>query len=84
MGSAALFALQDLVLLGLVLASAGGPPGAVNAGLMDAYIFFADLATAYWFGILLLVAAGYWCALHTGGRRGGGGGWQHVFGVRCT
>ena len=58
---AALFVLQDLVLLALV-ADSSGHGQSVNRGVLGAYIFFADLATSYWFGILLLVAAGFWCA----------------------
>lgn len=36
------------------------PLQSVNRATLGAYIFFADLATSYWFGILLAVAAGYW------------------------
>lgn len=36
--------------------------GQVNGATLGAYIFFADLATSFWFGILLAVSAGYWCA----------------------
>lgn len=36
------------------------PAQSVNRATLGAYIFFADLATSYWFGILLAVAAGYW------------------------
>ena len=70
---AALFVLQDIVLLVLV-GDSSGKDQAVNRGILGAYIFFADLATSYWIGILLLVAAGFWCvracALDgNGGRR---------------
>lgn len=56
-GCAALFVIQELVLVILVGESKGQT---VNRPTMAAYIFFADLATSYWFGILLTVAAGYW------------------------
>jgi len=56
-GSAGLFVLQEIVLL-IMVAGANGQW--VNRATLGAYIFFADLATAYWFGILLTVAAGYW------------------------
>ena len=35
-------------------------PPQVSGATLGAYIFFADLATSFWFGILLAVAAGYW------------------------
>ena len=56
-GSAALFVVQDVVLLVLVATSDGQ---VVSKPALAAYIFFADLAMGYWLGILLLVAAGYW------------------------
>lgn len=55
-GSAALFVVQEVVLVILVAESSGQW---VNRATLGAYIFFADLATSYWFGILLAVAAGY-------------------------
>ena len=56
--SAGLFVLQEVVLLILAAESHGQT---VNRATLGAYIFFADLATSFWFGILLTVAAGYWC-----------------------
>lgn len=44
----------------------------VNNATLGAYIFFADLATSFWFGILLAVSAGYWWVL--GARVQGAGG----------
>lgn len=57
--AAGLFVLQEVVLLILTL-EAGGQYGGVNRATLGAYIFFADLAASFWFGILLAVAAGYW------------------------
>jgi hypothetical protein len=56
-GCAALFVLQEVVLVVLAAQSRGQE---VNRATLGAYIFFADLAASYWFGILLLVAAGFW------------------------
>ncbi|KAL4859343.1 hypothetical protein ACK3TF_000461 [Chlorella vulgaris] len=55
-GCSALFVIQDVVLVILAAASHGQ---SVNRATLGAYIFFADLAISYWFGILLLVAAGF-------------------------
>ncbi len=38
----------------------------VKSATLGAYIFFADLATSFWFGILLAVSAGYWCVAAAG------------------
>lgn len=54
--SAGLFVLQEIVLL-ILAAEAHGQW--VNGATLGAYIFFADLATSFWFGILLAVSAGY-------------------------
>lgn len=56
-GSAALFVVQEVVLVVLAAQSSGQN---VNHATLGAYIFFADLAVSYWMGILLLVAAGFW------------------------
>lgn len=57
-GSSALFVLQEVVLVILVTESRGEQQG-VDRPTLGAYIFFANLAASYWFGILLTVAAGY-------------------------
>lgn len=55
--SAGLFVLQEAVLLIMAVEAHGNT---VNRATLGAYIFFADAAAAFWFGILLAVAAGYW------------------------
>ncbi|KAI7839487.1 hypothetical protein COHA_006754 [Chlorella ohadii] len=55
--SAGLFVLQEIVLLIMAVESHGGQH--VKSATLGAYIFFADLATSFWFGILLAVSAGY-------------------------
>lgn len=55
--SAGLFVLQEVVLLIMAVEAHGEW---VNQATLGAYIFFADLAAAFWFGILLAIAAGYW------------------------
>ena len=56
--SGGLFVLQEVVLLILVGQSSSAAD--VSRATLGAYIFFADVAASWWFGILLAVAAGFW------------------------
>ncbi|PSC76093.1 hypothetical protein C2E20_0258 [Micractinium conductrix] len=55
--SGGLFVLQEVVLLILVGQSSSAAD--VSRATLGAYIFFADVAASWWFGILLAVAAGF-------------------------
>ena len=58
-GSAALFVIKNIFFMGICI-EGDNREGWASKGTFGAYIFFADVAEAFWIFLLLALSAGFW------------------------